>query len=136
MRVMGHNAIAIVLASIAFYLIGMVWYGFAFSDLWMAQTGYTEADFEGSSPLWMALGGVICLLTVIGLSVVLRWGGEMPALNGALKRTFLLWAGFGLTAALYGIAYTPMHSVPLLLVDAGHLLVGWLAAAAILALMK
>jgi hypothetical protein len=135
MRVAGHNVIAIAAASAAFWVLGALWFGVLFAEPWMAGAGLTEADFEGDSYAWMALGVVISILTVIGLSVALRWGG-LPPLADALKRAAWLWLGFGLSYAMYQLVYWPQHSVLLLAVMGSYTLAGWLIAAAILAVMR
>jgi len=135
MRIMGHNAIAIVLATVAFFILGGLWYGIVFADAWMVEAGYTADDFADQSPSWMGLGVVVSLLTAIGLSTVLRWGG-LPDLMGAVKKTLWIWLGFGLTSALYTLAYEPHHSTLLYLIDAGYLLIGWCVMAAIIAIFK
>ena len=135
MRIAGHNVIAIIAAGAVFWVLGALWFGLLFTDAWLAGSGLTEADFEGDSVAWMAGGVVIAFVTAIGLSVALRWGG-LPDLMGALKRTLWLWLGFGLTGAGYALAYEPLHSVTLLAVMGSYLLVGWLAAAAIIAALK
>ncbi len=134
-KVFGIKLLPLILATLAFYLVGFLWYGVLFMDVWMAAAGHTEADFEGSSPGWMAVGVLISLLTVIGIGKVLQWA-NVQSIGDAVQKTLLVWAAFGLTMALYGLAYTPAHSIDLFLIDASHLLVGWLLAAIILAAMK
>jgi hypothetical protein len=135
MRIGEHNVIAILAAGAAFWVLGAAWFGFIFQDAWMTGAGITEAEFENSNPAWMGLGVVISFVTAIGLSIVLRWGG-LPDLVGALKRTALIWVGFGATYALYNTTYWPEHSIGLFLVMGGYTLVGWLIMAAILAVLK
>jgi len=134
-NVFGLKLIPVVLATIAFWVIGYLWYGIAFESQWLAEAGYTQADFEASSPAWMGLGVLISLLSVIVIGKVLQWT-DATSIGDAAQRTLILWIGFGATMALYGLAFTPAHSVTLFLIDAGHLLVGWLVAAGVLTLMK
>lgn len=135
MRIGEHNVIAVVVAGLAFWLLGAAWFGFLFQDAWMTGAELTEADFEGDSAAWMILGVVIALVTAVGLSIALRWGG-LPDLPGALKRTLLLWIGFGVTYAMYQLTYWPDHSIGLFVVMGSYTLVGWLIAAAIIAVMR
>jgi hypothetical protein len=135
MRIAGHNVIAIAAAGAAFWVLGAAWFGFLFSDAWMAGVGATAADFEGDNPAWMGVGLVIAVVTAIGLSVALRWGG-LPDLKGALVRTVWLWIGFGATYAGYALAYEPQHSLALFAVMGSYTLIGWLMAAAIIAALK
>ncbi len=129
------NPVAITVASLAFYVVGFVWYGVIFSDAWMAAEGVTKEAADAESPAWMGLGVVITVLQVVGLALVLKWKG-VAGLADAAKTTALLWALFALPFTLYGFAYTPGHDATLLMIDASHLLVGWLVSAAVLALFK
>jgi hypothetical protein len=125
----------ILVASIAFFLVGFVWYGLAFQDAWMAAEGVTAADVEGESPVWMALGFFITVLQVIGLALVLRWKGTASIADAATTAA-LLWALFALPFTLYAFAYLPQHNLTLLIIDASHLLVGWIVAAVVLSCFK
>jgi len=135
MRVMGHNVIAIALATVAFFVLGGLWYGVLFDAMWLAESGYAGEEFGEPDPSWMAVGVLVSVLTAVGLSTVLRWGG-LPDLIGSLKRTLWIWVGFGLTGALYTLVYSPGHSTLLLLIDAGYLFVGWGVMSAIIAIFK
>lgn len=135
MRIAGHNVLAVVLAGAVFWLIGGLWFGLAFSQQFMDGVGFTPELAAAEDPIWMILGALASLITAVGLSVALRWGG-LPDLAGALRRAFWLWVGFGLTGALYPLAYWPEHSVMVMMILSSYLLVGWLAAAAVLALLK
>ncbi len=131
----GLKLIPVLVATVAFYLVGFLWYGVIFMNMWMASAGYTEADFEGASPAWMALGPVISLLSVIGIAKVLQWTNA-ASVSDAVQRILIVWVAFGLTMALYGLAYSPAHSFNLFFIDASHVLVGWLLAGIILTVMK
>ena len=48
MRFQGHNLLAILVAAIAIYAVGFVIYGLAFTDAWVAASGYTEAELLGA----------------------------------------------------------------------------------------
>ena len=41
-RIFNTSWAAVLLATIAFYMVGFVWYGFLFQDLWLAASGMTE----------------------------------------------------------------------------------------------
>lgn len=131
----GLKPIPVVVATIAFYFIGFLWYGILFADAWMANWRFTEAELQSSSPAWMGLGIVISLLSVIGIGKVLQWTNA-ASIGDAVQRVLIIWVAFGLTMAMYTLAYTPMHSLPLFMIDATHSLIGWVLAAVILTIMK
>ena len=134
-KIAGINVVAVIVAAIVIYAVGFLWYGVLFSDAWVSAMGYTEAELQESSPAWMAVGFVISLLTAIGLAVALRWNAiASPA--SAARRAGVLWLFFGLPFCMYGWVYDPAHSTTLLLIDASHLFVGWVAAAIVLSLFR
>lgn len=129
------NPVGIAVASLAFYVVGFLWYGVIFSDAWMAAEGLSKEAAESENPAWMALGAVITVMQAVGLAIVLKWKG-VEGTGDAVKSAGLLWALFALPFTLYGFAYTPGHNATLLMIDAGHLLVGWTVAAAVLSRFK
>lgn len=129
------NPVGLAVASVAFFIVGFLWYGVIFSDAWMAAEGITEEAADADSPAWMALGFVITVMQVVGLALVLKWRGAAD-LAGAATTGALLWALFALPFTLYGYTYTPGHNTTLLMIDASHLLVGWVVAAAVLSRFK
>jgi hypothetical protein len=129
------NPVGIAVASLAFFLIGFLWYGIIFSDAWMAANGITAEDAKGDSPIWMAVGLLITIVQVIGLAVVLKWKGA-SGLTESAKTAALLWAFFSLPLTLYDYVYMPAHDSTLLMIDASHLLVGWVVSAVVLSLFK
>jgi hypothetical protein len=134
-KLFGLNLVPVLAATVVFFAIGYLWYGVLFADAWMAAEGVTKEQAEAGSPAWMGLGVLITLLQVIGLALVLKWRG-IVALTPALTTAGIMWLVFAFAFTLYGFAYLPAHSTTLLAIDAGHLLVGWLVSAGVLAMMK
>ncbi|MBB5518288.1 DUF1761 domain-containing protein [Amphiplicatus metriothermophilus] len=135
-KLFGLNVLAVLVASVVFYLIGWLWYGVLFKDLWMALMRVTEAEAAASSgPIWYVYGFVITVLQVIGIGLVMKWKNA-AGLNAAVVTAVILWIVFALPFSGYAYVYSVAHSEKLLLIDAGHLLVGWVVSAAALALMK
>ena len=89
------------IAGIAFFAIGGVWYGPLFGDQWMRATGMTEERARESN-LVMIFGGTLVLevIAAVGLSAILGEDVAPPA--GALAG---LWVGL-------------LVAVPVLLVQA------------------
>jgi len=129
------NPVGVIVASVAFFIVGFLWYGVIFSDAWMAAEGISEEAAAADSPMWMILGFAITAMQVIGLALVLKWKGDAGAVAAATTAA-LLWALFALPFTLYGFAYTPGHNATLLMIDASHLLVGWVTAAVVLTYFK
>lgn len=134
-KILGLNLVAVLVASIAFFLVGWLWYGILFSDAWMAANGVPAEAGDAESPVWMAGGFLITVLQVIGVGLVLKWKG-VSGLAGAVTTAVLLWLFFALPFCHYAYIYNPGHDSTLLMIDASHLLVGWVVSAIVLALIK
>lgn len=136
-KILGLNLLGVLAGSVAFYLVGWLWYGVIFMDAWMAAMGVTEADMEagGNQAIWMIGGFIITVLQVIGIGLVLKWKG-VASLSDAVKTALVLWFFIALPFAHYGYLYGVAHSQTLLVVDATHLLAGWVVSAVALSLIK
>jgi hypothetical protein len=132
-KLFGLNIVAVLVASVAFFAVGYLWYGLIFTEMWMAEMNLTEDD--AGSPLWMIGGFVITIMQVVGIGLAMKWKGA-AGLNDAVTTAIVLWIVFALPFSAYGYLYTPAHSATLLMIDAAHLLVGWVVGAVILSLMK
>ena len=134
MRVFGHDLLAFIAAIVAIYIVGALWYGLLFSELWMSLMGASEEDFaEG---MWkMALSPFVPILKAIVLALVFsmtKTSGLVPQ----VKLTALIWLGFCFTTLAYQYVYWPDFGLGLLVLDNGHLLLSSLAGAAVLAWRK
>ena len=133
-RIFGHDLLAVIAAAVAIYIIGFLIYGLLFSDFWMAQYGYTADSFAGHE--WkMFLGPIMPVLTALGLAALFQTANA-TGLKSHIRIGVIAWAGFSLSALLYGFAYGTMVTTGALALDAVHLLLGILAASAILVWRK
>lgn len=133
-RIFGHDLLAVIAAAVAIYIIGFLIYGLLLSDFWMEQYGYTADSFAGHE--WkMFLGPVMPILTVLGLAALFQTANA-SGLKAHLRIGFIVWAGFSLSTLLYGFAYGIAMTKGALALDAVHLLLGILAASAILVWRK
>jgi hypothetical protein len=133
-KLFGLNLVAVLVASVVFYLIGWVWYGMVFSDAWMAAHGITE-ETGGGEPIWMFGGFIVSVLQVIGLGLVLKWKGVADPQKAVIKAA-ILWLCFALPLTMYSYVYLSAHDSTLLMIDSGYLLVGWAVSAIVLVLIK
>ncbi|NNE40329.1 MAG: DUF1761 domain-containing protein [Marinicaulis sp.] len=129
----GLKPLPVILATVAFFFVGFLWYGLLFTEMWMAAEGLTEED--AGSPVWMIGGLIITFMQVIGIGLVLKWK-NVSGVNDAVMTMLTLWLLIALPFTAYAFVYLPAHSLPLLMIDASHLLVGWVVSAIILTIMK
>ncbi len=76
-----HNTsiLGIGVATIAFYILGGLWYGVFFAEPWMELAGMTEAEAlarnDALGPMMFVYGLLITLAQVIGLNWLIHWAG-------------------------------------------------------------
>ena len=135
-RIFGLNAVGVLISAIAFYMVGFVFYGVIFQSIWVELWNFTEAETAAmgeNATLSMAMGFVISVFSAVFIGLALKMFGTTD-LNSALRKAIFLWAGFAFPTLAYDSVYAE-QSATLLAIDAAHLLVGFMVAAAIQTLM-
>ncbi|MEZ5775247.1 MAG: DUF1761 domain-containing protein [Hyphomicrobiaceae bacterium] len=118
----GISYLAVVVAAIASYVFGSVWY-MALSKPWLAALGRTEAEIRGGggpSPVPFvvaALAQVVMAYVLAGLIGHLGPGNVTPK-NGMISALFV-WAGFIATSLATNHAFQQSKRM-LTLIDGGH----------------
>ena len=78
-KIFNTSWLAVILATLAFYMIGFVWYAFLFQDVWLAASGMTlaetEAIAEAQGPMILVWGLLITLAQALGLLWVINLAG-------------------------------------------------------------
>jgi Protein of unknown function (DUF1761) len=153
-RVAGLNLVAVLVATVAFYLVGMVIYGFTLMEMWANETLKNHGLLQPNSPalsgqelmaklgeipgslsegMAYGLGFLLTLVTTTGIALVLNM--TRPAsLGAALGRAFVLWLCFGAMTLTYNVIYSS-ESTTIYMIDLMHLFLGYHLAAAVLFLM-
>lgn len=135
LSIMSVNWISVILAVIAAFIIGMVWYHpKVFGNAWMKEMKIDPKKRMAEMKKGMARGMVLMVIssfiTATILSVIISATGAISLAQG-LQVGFWLWVGFYAAALLAGIAFEGM-STRLYLIKAGNTLVTILVMAAIL----
>ena len=137
-KLFGNSLLSLLIATIAFYMLGFVWYGFLFADSWMHLTGITEAKaVEMSSEMGAMMyvwGLLITLAQVIGIAAVLNWAGASRLLT-CVKIAVVLAVLLVLPVISYGGIYEGV-SIHLIGINFLHLLLGYALVAAILSFFR
>ena len=129
---------AVLLATIVFYLIGFAFYGFLFQDIWLAASGMTMAETEAlaaaQGPMMFVWGLLITLAQALGLLWVINLAGakHVPA---CLKIAFWLFVMIAAPLLAYACLYGG-YSLAGILVDYGHILLGYLAMSVVYAMFR
>lgn len=128
--VAGDNWYAILAAAVAFYAVGFLIYGALFSKQWMALSGYTKEQLAPHR--WkMGVSWIMPVLSAIGLALVFK-AAHVDNIAVGVWTALEVWFFIVLSTRLYSFVYSPERA-GLLVMDAIHLLLGYLVAGAIIA---
>ena len=125
------NLLAVVLGTLAFFVIGAIWYGPLFGKSWREMNGITDEMVKagpkaGQNPTWL----IMLLALAFEMIVVLMLGHNIARTNPAPHVVMMMAVGFGaliMTPAL-GINYLfQMRPGKLFAIDAAHFIVGMAA---------
>lgn len=91
---MKTNYLAILVAAIAYWLLGAVWYGILFSKPWMALENISEAQARSMNPFlpYLITFGLNLLIAFV-LAQLCLWRNATTASRGAALG-ILIWIGF------------------------------------------
>jgi hypothetical protein len=125
MAFVGINYLAVLVAAIAAWVLGAVWY-MALSQPWLAAQGKTKADMKPPTSKAAAVGPFV-LVFVAELIMAWMLAGILGHLAGITVKNGVIsgaacWFGFVLTTIATNYAFHG-RKVMLTVIDAGH----WLA---------
>lgn len=130
-RLGGVNLLGVLLAALAVWALGLVWYGWIFNEAWMAGQRFEVADYEGQGPAWMMAGAVIPLVLSFGIGWLIKRAdvaGPGPSILFSLMTGVLI----GLPLMGYMLVYSPWHSLSVFAIDGGHTLASFALAGLVL----
>jgi hypothetical protein len=128
------NWLAIVLATVAFFAVGAVWYSALFAKAWQREVGLSTEQLTGGRNMMLIMG--TCLL--LEFVVVLMLGHLFARIQPGDHAKMMMATGFGLAimAPAIGINYLyQRRSLKLFLIDAGHFVVGMTAVGLVFVLL-
>jgi hypothetical protein len=137
MQFAGLNLLAIVLAAVASFMFGWLWYGVLFSKAWLAAIGKSEEDAkrEGPSPVPFAIAFIaLVVMAWVLAGIVGHLGpGQVTFKNGVISAAFV-WLGFVATTLVVNNTFQGAKR-SLTLIDGGHWLGVLLLQGAIIGLL-
>lgn len=125
------NYIAVVVAAVAGFAFGSVWY-MALATPWAAAQGKQPSDFK-PTPMPFIIAAAGQLLMAFVLAAVLNGLGARADIGNSLAAAAVLWAGFIVTSMAVNHAFQGARRM-LTLIDAGYFLGVLLIQALVLAL--
>ena len=127
MRSGGINWLAVLVSAVAVYAVGFIIYGLLFPEA--ATAGMTEAEISvGMSR--MIYSPLMPILTAVFLAVLFKWGQVSSVATGASWAAVVALAS-AIPTLLYGWVYAG-GSTESFILDGAHLLIGHVAAGAII----
>jgi len=117
-------------AAIAIYAIGFVIYAMLIPEpTWMAMSGMTEAE-KATAMSRMMYSPIMPIMIAVFMAVLFKWGQVADAMSGIRWGAVIALAS-AIPTMLYGWVYGGL-STDMTMVDCGHLLLGHVAAGAVL----
>jgi hypothetical protein len=130
MRSGGINWLAIIAAAVAIYAIGFVIYAMMIPmESYIAMSGISEAE-RATATLRMMYSPIMPIMTAVFLAILYKWGQVADAVAG-VKWSLVVGLASGIPTMLYGWVYDGGNT-SLTMIDCAHLLLGHIAAGAIL----
>ncbi len=117
----GVNWLAVVVATVAAFLLGGLWYSKAlFGSAWMQEVGLSEEAISNAN-MGKTFGGTIILQTLAATALSAFLGADSTWLSGLQTG---IWVGLFWIATSYGVTYLfEQRSTRLFLINAGYYVV-------------
>lgn len=128
------NWFAVIVAALAFYALGAVWYSLLFRKLWIRESKVSEDAAKNANMVMIfSLTLLFSLIMVTNLAFMLNSPG-IGAAEGAL---YGFLTGFGFVAAAMALtALYEMKSITYILINGGYMICGFTLSGFILGVWK
>jgi hypothetical protein len=115
------NFLAVIVATVAAFALGMLWYAGLFGKLWQRELGMTDEQMKGAN-MAMIFGSTLVLTFVMALGMAMLWHTQdMDGLTWMVGMYHGLFIGLMFVATSMGINYLYQRkSMTLWLIDAGY----------------
>ena len=128
------NWLAVVVATLAFFAVGAIWYTALFGKIWQREVGLSEEQLAGGRNMMLVMGTCFVLEFIVCLTV----GHMFDFLEPSDRSKMMIAVGLALGVMLpaTGINYLYQRkSLKLFLVDSGHFVAGMAAVGAVFVLL-
>ena len=128
------NWLAVVVATLAFFAVGAIWYTAVFGKIWQREVGLSDEQLTGGRNMMLIMGTCFALEFIVCLTVGHMFDFLAP--SDRAKMMIAVGLALGVMAPAIGINYLYQRkSLKLFLVDAGHFIVGMAAVGAVFVLL-
>jgi hypothetical protein len=122
------NWLVVILATLAFFAVGALWYGVLFRAAWQREARIGDPP-QGAAAVRIMLGTLLCEFVVVAML-----GHLFARTDPSDRAMWMIAIGFGamIMAPTIGINYLHQRrSLKLFLIDAGHCVAGMAAVCAV-----
>jgi len=130
-RLGGVNLLGVLLAALAVWALGFVWYGWVFDEAWMAGQRFEMAENEGQGPAWTIAGAVIALVLSFGIGWLIK-RADVAGPGPSILFSLVIGGLIGLPLMGFTLVYSPWHSLNLFAIHGGHTLASFALAGLVL----
>jgi hypothetical protein len=126
--------LAVVLGTVAFFLVGAIWYSFLFGKVWQREVGLSNEQLKSGANMPLIFG--LCFL--LEFVVVLTLGHLFAFLQQSDHVKMMMATVFGLSKMTPAVVINYLYqrkSLLLFLIDAGHFVVGMAAVGLVFVLL-
>ena len=128
------NWLAVVLATVAFFAVGALWYTVLFGKAWLREVGIPEEQLKGGANMPLIFGTCFVLEFIVCLTV----GHMFDFLEPSDRSKMMIAVGLALGVMMpaTGINYLYQRkSLKLFLIDSGHFVAGMAAVGGVFVLL-
>ena len=128
------NWLAVVVATLAFFAVGAIWYTALFGKIWQREVGLSDEQLTGGRNMMLIMGTCFALEFIVCLTVGHMFDFLAP--SDRAKMMIAVGLALGVMAPAIGINYLYQRkSLKLFLIDASHFIVGMAAVGGVFALL-
>ena len=128
------NWLAVVVATLAFFAVGAIWYTALFGKIWQREVGLSNEQLTGGRNMMLVMGTCFVLEFIVCLTVGHMFDFLEP--SDRAKMMIALGLALGVMMPATGINYLYQRkSLKLFLVDSGHFVAGMAAVGAVFVLL-
>ncbi|MGH7175013.1 MAG: DUF1761 domain-containing protein [Minisyncoccia bacterium] len=125
------NYVAVLVAAIAAFVVGALWYGPIFGKVWRREMGMDDMQPSMKGMGSSMVGGFIATLVLVWVLAEFYSMWYITTLPTALLIAFWIWLGF-IATVMTNVMWYEKKSFKLYVINVAHYLVAILVAAAVL----
>ena len=128
------NWLAVVVATLAFFAVGAIWYTALFGKIWQREVGLSDEQLTGGRNMMLIMGTCFVLEFIVCLTVGHMFDFLAP--SDRAKMMIAVGLALGVMMPATGINYLYQRkTLKLFLIDAGHFVAGMAAVGGVFVLL-